>query len=253
MPPIAVSRVVVRTFTVWVRTLPQLLVVAAIVHAPLVAVKYLLRDSAEADDWRGAIARALPIVEAHTALTIAEACVVLLVFRRLRGETIDLGRSIAVGLHRIGTVLGIAAILIAPSVLGALCDRLQLSFLRSAADFVFAVVELVIALVFCVPTPVALVERRAVAASFGRSEELTRRSRGRIFGIYVVFGLAIAVLAFVAKALDPGLRGLAWFLVDSLFDVLFTSFFCVLPIVLYHELREAKEGIGLEEIAAVFD
>jgi hypothetical protein len=250
---IEVSRVVGRTFRIWFRTLPQLLLVTLLAHAPLIAAKYWLRDAGNAGDWRGAVARALPIVELFAMSAIVEAFAVLMVFQRLRGEPIDLGRSIAIGFRRIGAVLGIAAILNAPSVAANLLGGGRESGGQLAAAVAIAIANLVIALVYCVPTPVALVERCGVFASLRRSRDLTRGNRGTIFGTYIVFGIALVVFGLVAALFDFSVPAWADFAAEAAADLVVASIFCVFPIVLYHELRESKEGIGIDELAAVFD
>jgi hypothetical protein len=52
--------------------------------------------------------------------------------------------------------------------------------------------------------------------------------------------------AFPAGGIPAAIAAWAW-------SVIFTSYCSVYAAILYNDLRAAKEGIGIEEIAAVFD
>lgn len=250
--PISVSRVLGRTIPLWFRTLPQLLAAVSIVHVPLATLQWLLRD---AGGSAKTVTSAIGYLEMFTGSELTESFVVLLVFQRLRGTRVELGRSIASGARRFATILGIGVILNLPSFVETfLSGGERPNFPLMAA---FLATALVILLLFCVAAPVVVVERRGVFESLRRSRELTRGFRGTIFGTYFIAGVLLSVgglvIALAQMILPSPKSDLARFLLDTSGAVLVASYFVVLPIVLYHELREAKEGIGLDEIAAVFE
>jgi hypothetical protein len=113
---------------------------------------------------------------------------------------------------------------------------------------------LVAQLVVPVAAPAAVVESRGVFASLRRSAVLTKGARGTIFGTYVIYGLIWAIpggaLSITIELMHDATKQ---FFARSAFDLVMSSLTCVLPIVLYHELRETREGIGIDELAAVFD
>ena len=105
------GRVVARTFAVWSRTLPQLLLISALVHVPVVALMFWLRRMDEFSLPRTLLVRTLPSLEATAVTKCCEGFAVLLVFRRLRGERPDLVRSLREGLRRLVTIAVVATLL----------------------------------------------------------------------------------------------------------------------------------------------
>ena len=115
-----------------------------------------------------------------------------------------------------------------------------------------------------VAIPVAVIERPGAIASLQRSAELTRGRRWQVFGLIICFFLALigalllfAVLLLAVLFLVPGanqtLLDQASALATWLLSALFMAVQAVLTAVSYYYLRVAKEGVGIEDIAAVFD
>lgn len=107
--------------------------------------------------------------------------------------------------------------------------------------------------ILSVVVPVVVVERPGAFAALGRSRELTKGHRWKIFGIFFVL-LVISWVAMVAVILLSMPLGLfasqvLMVLAQSLSAVLMA----VAPAVAYYHLRRAKEGVDIEQIAAVFD
>jgi len=257
--PFRASAVFGRTFHVWFTALPQLLLVAALVQAPLVALRWWTRDAAAEATLRGATARALPLADLALS-AVAEAFAVWIVLQRLRGERPDALRSLRAGSRRLGTALGITAILNAPNGVNALLEALSLKGVAEAAgtrlgvwDAAIVVFTFVVSIFVCVPIPVALVEERGVIASIGRSWILTRGHRFTIWWVYVLLALVAGLVYGVFYVLPLPETGAVSFALDECGNVLLTSFACVLPNVVFHALREAREGIGSERLAEVFD
>jgi hypothetical protein len=66
----------------------------------------------------------------------------------------------------------------------------------------------------------------------------------------IVAGIVGAVVNAVALGFH---NGMAFAIVQYVFQGLVIAFKSVVGVVLYHDLRAAKEGINTERIAAVFD
>jgi len=111
-----------------------------------------------------------------------------------------------------------------------------------------------------VTVPAIAVERPGVFAAIGRSWSLSRGHGWRMFGILLVMwvasiaasmvvGIVIVVLGvfggMTGMLIGQGLNILASMIVNALF--------AIAAAVAYVELRRAKEGFGIEDIAAVFD
>jgi hypothetical protein len=105
-----------------------------------------------------------------------------------------------------------------------------------------------------VAVPVCVIENLGPIDSIGRSRALTKGFRWLIFVLFlivaVVGGIVNVTISQVgALMLGPVLAALVAFPFGSVVG----SFASVLSIVVYHDLRVAKEGIDTDSIAAVFD
>jgi hypothetical protein len=125
---------------------------------------------------------------------------------------------------------------------------------------------IILALRWAITAPVVVVERDGPTRSMGRSAELTEGYRWPIFGLFILYvvlawGVQIGmarVWASVAIGSGPELMGLgplglASLGVSAVISALITLISTVGTAVLYFELRRVKEGVGIEQLAAVFD
>lgn len=252
------------TFRVWVGSLPRLLVIAALAHAPLIALRIVASGAARPDSWRGVVGRALPLLDLVVSAA-TEAGAVVLVLQRLRGDRPTLLASLRAGARRLGTVLGITAILNAPNGVSAALDLFSSSAARarpgpggllvsdvSPWDAGIAVFAFLVMVFLCGPIAVAVAERRGVIASIGRSWMLTHGFRLTIAFAYILLSLVGLFAVGLGHAADlPGSDSTA-LLLDVAGDLLVASFTCVVPTVIFHELREARESGGGEHLVEVF-
>jgi hypothetical protein len=271
--PLLASQVLGKCLRLWFTSLPQLLIVASMICLPFFALRWLLQGG---EGWRRSLEQSLPSIQMLAAAAIGQSFAMRFVF--LRGEPTELARSIAVGAKRIGTVAGISLFLAIPwiayvSTLIFMLRGIEVSHNATFAEArnhdiatgapelllamaAFVVFELVVVLVYPVAAPVAVVEGRGIFAALRRSAQLTKGRRSTIFGITFVYGLIwflpSGVLSILIElAMRKGAP--AQFLARSALELLLASLACVLPVVLYHELRDTKEGFGIEDLATVFD
>lgn len=116
-------------------------------------------------------------------------------------------------------------------------------------------------LAWAVIVPVLVVENTGVFGAFGRSSELTKGHRWAILGLAVVVWLISFVLQLVIMPFQSALTlaGGGLFAVTPLLavtgivNVITTTIVAVGTASVYYELRSIKEGIGPEQLAAVFD
>jgi hypothetical protein len=115
-----------------------------------------------------------------------------------------------------------------------------------------------------VAIPVAVIERPGAMASLRRSAYLTAENRWRVFGLILCFFFAAAFGGGLSDAAaGAGLRsiggigqiGIDWAttIVTWLWTALIMAAQAVLTAVSYYHLRVVKEGVGIDDIAAVFD
>ena len=190
---------------------------------------------------------------------ILTAALVFGTFQELRGRHASLGDCLKRGVALILPVIGIA-ILVGLSV--------------GFATLLFVIPGFIVLTMLWVAIPVAVLERPGVVASLSRSMELTKGYRWRIFGLIIILyimaliagvGLAL-LLGVIAAGAGLGLllgviaagfadSVLVWggLILSLLISAFFTALSAVVSAVGYHDLRVIKEGIDVEQIAAVFD
>jgi hypothetical protein len=159
-------------------------------------------------------------------------------FQDMLGRPIRLGDSLGIAFRRFFPVLGALICMGAAIGLG----------------FALLIVPGVIwAAMFAVAVPACVVERLGPIASCGRSAYLTKGNRWKVIGIglsLIVVSFAVGAIAFVL----PFVLGVALgALVNLVLNAVLGAFYSLVAVVMYHDLRVAKEGIGTDRIAAVFD
>src|SRR5215831_4400604 len=190
--PLLASQVVGKSLRLWFTSLPQLVVVAAMICIPFFVLRWMLRGE---EGWKTTLAGSLPSIQMLAVAAIGQSFAMRFVFQRLRGERTDLARSIAAGARRIGTVAGISLLLALPWIAYVATILLLARDLESShgqravtlagpgmvlAGAAFLVFELIVLLVFPVATPAAVVEGGGIFASLRRSARLTKGRRSTI-------------------------------------------------------------------------
>ena len=136
---------------------------------------------------------------------------------------------------------------------------------------IFIVPGVLLALAWCVAAPAEVMERTGIFGSFGRSVMLTRNHRGAILGLAIALGFvqwvvqsligAVAGIGIGASAAaTTGAAGGAFqslFVLQTVTSLVLATIFASVGQAgvasVYFELRQTKEGVGAEQLAAVFD
>lgn len=211
-------------------------VIVLVVNVPLFALNYLF--------WNGTIRIESPLVSRYVAQTLnllfaslAAGAVTYGVVQTLRGRPVTTGESIRVGIGRLAPVLGTGLLTGGIIVLG-------LGLLVPGVIFLCG---------YAVAVPAAVIERVSGLSALGRSWRLTSGAKRAIFGAYVMLGI-VAYLVQLVERHVIGERSFGAILAASALRVtVYGGISAVLGPVLYHDLRSAKEGASIEEIARVFD
>jgi hypothetical protein len=171
--------------------------------------------------------------------SICQSALIYGAFQDVRGRPFDIGASVQRGLSRFLPVIG-----------AAICAGI----LVGIGFVLFVIPGLILLTMFFVIVPVCVVEGMGPIQSLGRSSTLTKGYRWRIFAIYLVPGLIIAIAAAVLERIGLGIAGL---LGNALAAYVVTAvggaYQAIVNIVTYHDLRAVKEGLDIEQLAAVFD
>ena len=129
-----------------------------------------------------------------------------------------------------------------------------------AIGFILLIVPgVILLLMWAVAVPSLVVERSSVFGAFSRSSELTKGSRWKILGLFLVLAVIYWLLSLVLgivglKMYSASATGITVgnligsFVLGTIFNVLWGT---IQP-SLYVELRQAKEGRSLENLEEVF-
>jgi hypothetical protein len=171
--------------------------------------------------------------------TLAQAVIVYGAFQAMRGRAVNLVECLRVGLGRFFPIIGLV-----------IC-----AYFAIWIGLIFLIVPgIILGIMWYVATPVCVVEQKGPLASLGRSSEITKGHRWKIFGMVllllivaaVVGGIIGALLGLTGSPILVALGTLAW-------TGAWGAFYAIFGVVTYHDLRVAKEGVDTEQITSVFD
>src|SRR5215831_13275051 len=236
-----VGRVLNRTSSVLSRNFLIFFVVTAVAQLPTLLFYRTETVSPNASGTEIAVMVALAIGGAVLMVVLSmlsRAIVLYGAFQNMRGREVSLAESLQVGLGRFFPILGMAFLV---------------ALLAGLAVLAFIVPGLILATMWFVAAPACVVEM-GPWASMRRSRELTKGHRWKIFGLFVLMIIISAVAGGTIQAAFTAMGGTPLALVgDVLWNGVWGAFYAIAVVVTYHDLRAAKEGIDINQIAAVFD
>lgn len=259
----SMGKVITKSLSLWTHNLGSYLVVSFILLAPSIALQGWMLFS---QDLTQMVVLGVGTVVSSLSGMVLSGCLVHAAFQQLRGQPVSIWACLSVGLSRFLSILGVslaqALLLGIPVALGAILiavmspDSQPLVMLLA---LLLGVPAMMIIVALWVAIPVTVVEQPGVVNSIQRSRELTKTHRWQLFGgMFLVGIISYGISTVINMALDIDLLETD-FAIAKVFATthgmaLFTtSFWAILPAVAYHDLRTSKEGIGTEELAAVFD
>jgi hypothetical protein len=170
--------------------------------------------------------------------TIGQAVILFGAFQRLRGQPLQVGDAVQKVLARFLPLLGLA-------ILYSLGVGFGLALL--------AVPGLILIVMWIVVVPACVVEGLGPIESMRRSARLTEGHRWTIFGMMAVFFIAIAIVSGLISVLLMPAGNTVKVFGDTIWTAAWNAYWDCVVIMTYHDLRVAKEGIDIEQIASVFD
>jgi hypothetical protein len=188
---------------------------------------------------------------------LGQAMIVHAAFQDIHRRPVSLSASVKVGLRRFRHLFGIA-ILFAALIWLSFALFIELtSYVWPSLLLLTPIPIAVIVTVYFVTTPACVVEERGPFGSMGRSAQLTKRHRWRIFGLelllmalLLITGILIGLLNWALSAIGGPLLAI---ISGVLWNIVWVAYYAVMVAVAYHDLRVAKEGIDIEQVASVFD
>ncbi|KQZ05873.1 hypothetical protein ASD21_17960 [Caulobacter sp. Root1455] len=190
------------------------------------------------------------------AAFVLQAAIVHATVADLNGRRVVVGESLKVGLRNWLPLLGLAILMGLGLMIG----------------FVLLIVPgIMLAVMWSVAVPAKVVEKIGVMDALQRSRDLTRGRRWAIFGLLVIYVIAVWILeavimaAFMPFALSKGLPtpettagftssiNIVSLVASPLIATISTLITTAGGATLYSELRGTREGVGPDALASVFD
>jgi hypothetical protein len=168
----------------------------------------------------------------------AQAIVVYAAFQDLRGRPVSASESFQQGIQRVF-----------PAIIASVLS----SMLIGIGLLLCLIPGIIAAAAMAVVLPACVVERMGPIESMSRSSDLTTGHRWPIVLVAIAWGVIAIVIALAIQAALPLESQLPAKLISWVWSVLATSYTSVYAAILYHDLRAVREGIGIHEIASVFD
>jgi hypothetical protein len=234
-------------FAIWAKSLPTLLLLTLFVYSPLLIYKgYELageRPFVDRVNFWGEIIAGLLLG------FLATAAVIYAVFQRLRGERASVLGGLRTVLVRILPVMG-AAILLAVAVALPLGLAGLLAVLHPAAGLLGTFFYVYVYCMLWMMVPAVVVERASPFTAFKRSVALTHRNKLRIFLVLLAVWAIRLGVNYVIRTETSGDTSVVLELAAMLVG---GSLEATMNAVAYHDLRQAKEGVGVDVLLKVFD
>ena len=227
-----VGNVFNRAFALTVRNFLPFCTLTAITGLPAL---YLSRGALEGSADPGM--QFLGMLIGYVLALLSQAILAHGAFEDMRGRPVRIFSSLGVGLRRLLPILGLA---------------LSVGLLYVIGLMALIVPGIIVVTAYYVAVPACVIERIGPFKSMGRSLDLTKGHRWKIFGILVLmfFGNAIAGGVVLGVAAGGSFAGLA---AQLMVTAILGAFSAVLVLVTYHDLRVAKEGVATDRLAAVFE
>lgn len=179
-------------------------------------------------------------------------------FQDLRGTKASMADLFSRGFSRVGRVVAASfafgVVLAVPIVVVAMIGGVAgvPGFVLIAAGSIFA---LFVFIRWFILVPVQVMEEGGFSRGFTRAAELGRGRRRTLLALMLVYlvmvaGIMFAMVAIAHLAPDSPIVAGAMFVPVAAFSSVMGA---ILPATVYYLLRAEKEGVGIDEIAKVFD
>jgi hypothetical protein len=231
-----IGKVISKSLSIFLRNIVAFTCIAGATMLPFVGLAAARLYGGILNKWTY-ILIGLPLTLFLMALTTA--IILHAAFQHMRGRPIRLVESISCGLSRFLMLLGVMLLYGLGVILGLL---------------LLIVPGIMLMVMWYVAVPVCVVENAGADQGLRRSAALTKGLRWKVFALLLLFYVLNVAggesLASVART-----WGTYWVQIatEVVWQGLSNGFGSVLIAVAYYYLRVAKEGVDVDQIAAVFD
>lgn len=128
------------------------------------------------------------------------------------------------------------------------------SICAGLASILLLVPGIIVAVMWSVAIPVLVEERDGVFASLARSRVLTKGSRWPIFGLILLYVLALMIIGGLQVTIMLAFSSFSIIavLINAVGSAVLALVWSVVAAAIYIELREVKEGVTAERLADIF-
>lgn len=198
------------------------------------------------------IASVVTVIFLLIASVVLQGALIFAAVKDFNNERATLGEAVGIGFRYFFPLIGLAILV----TLGVLAGLVLL-----------IIPGLLLALGWSIAAPILVIEGRSIADSIGRSWELTRGYKRWILLLWVILTIVSAIISavlglFTLLAGDPTtvlLEGgsTTFYLMNAFFSAIAQALSTMLGAAgiaaVYYEIRQIKEGVGAESLAAIFD
>lgn len=169
---------------------------------------------------------------------LSQATVLYGAFEGMRGGQVNVLASFQYAWRRFLPVIGVA---------------LLSAFFAGLALIALIFPCLMLITMWYVATPACVVERLGPWNSLMRSAALTKGHRWKVFGLMIVLGIIALVGGGMVEVVAVGVGATVGAVVKLIWLAFYGAYSAIVVVVIYHDLRVAKEGVDTDQIAAVFE
>jgi hypothetical protein len=236
-----VGRVLGRAATILSQHFILFFLVGVVAAAPTVL---LIQRNAEAMAGGSASTDILIMIGVGVVLAmvlgmLSQAVMLHAAFQAMRLRPVNLGDSLRVGLTRVIPIILLAIVM---------------GFLLMLGMIALVVPFFILLTMWWVATPACVVERTGPWTSLKRSAALTKGHRWKVFGtLLLLFVVNVVVSQILEVVLVLVKSDILSIFARLIWAALYGAYNAIAVVMTYHDLRVAKEGIDIEQIASVFD
>src|SRR5262245_53341998 len=256
-----VGHVINRSVSVLSRNFVTFVIVTTIAYLPALFVYRSMAIAATGDPFAMG-APFLGVLLIFLLSLLSQAIVLYGAFQDMRGRPVNLRESLAVAFRRLLPILGMVIVMALALILVAVVGGLLIAGVAMLVGPVVGIIGGIVIMVaavslwtmWFVAIPACVVEQRGPVASLGRSSQLTKGHRWKIFGLALLLVLIGAVIGTIFEYVLGAIGGFVAAMIGQLiWNGIWGAFYAIAVVVSYRDLRTAKEGVDIDQIAAVFD
>jgi hypothetical protein len=233
-----VGPVISRSFSLLFRHFLMFFLVTLVALSPLLLIRQVAQSGDAVDPTQALITLGVSFLLLMVLSMLSTAVILQGAFQDMRKRPINLLESLKVAFRRFFPLIVLAILETVLLMLGIIA---------------LVVPGLILYTMWLVAVPACVVERTGPWRSLRRSQELTKGHRWKIFGLFLVLVLISLINPVLQLVLTFTAGATAAAIVNAIWTAIGSAFSSVVLAVAYHDLRVAKEGVDIEQIASVFD